>query len=985
MVGDEKGYSSQSPVPPSEPTFPDITQDFGSKSPVEEEYVILEKISDPGPLAIDTSPPEAINPRAPISPMIKSTKNIIRRQDRMTDASVLFGGQVSADPFAVLPPTFPAQSVDNILPDPPAPTLVMDKKDHIQITQPPPDSGSMNRIHSREKSPVGFVPEECVVDRSVSLNSGTNSVKKFSRRDLLSSSAPSSLFGDVPTPTGGTEAESVFKRSVPEGMFSPGKSLFDELPPGKKPSAPIPVPTLAPRPISQGPPVAPGVKAPPVVLQRAKTTSEVVISSPRQGGILPPRPGGIAPNILPTSTASRPYERGRGAICFGFGGRFVMTRSAGLLAFSLSDLYLNNSGNFTSSIHEDEMRHWRELLTALPAPLNLKLKNQSPELVKKYIQERLEKPTCLFLPGEENPMKVTSERLLWGLLEVLLPLRGATSSQSSGTAEDSPETIIVKKFLLQPNFTSNPGIFPEGPTQVDVGALGRVEGLLLEGRREEAIQVCIDGNHWPMALLISSISSPLTYQRVVREYSDKFITPASPLYTLAMVYSNQARAAEAGLKQPQIQWRRTLSAILMNKGADWEALARRLGDQLILNFNDVYAAHFVYLCARVYPGRTRSKYTLLGYKGLIPCLDTSGLSALRMTEILEYLLSLGSSGAIPSGGSQPGGTNPGSSGIIKSWSGLFGFAASSSSSMNVEGEKGATLEFIAPEDLIKLRQVLSNFKLKLAEQLVEHGKIKEALNYANEAKEARGADVFINRLNIFMGKKASPVEEPSSGAGGGGWGLASLLSSATLKDLVDSNTPAPPVAPPVAAQVPTVSPGLNPLPSTNRPVVNQGGPGRPPLAPGVISSRSSSECLSRIPSQSSLQPQPAVLQLPPQVQQFQPQITQLQSQAQPLMESSAANNPNSAAPTGSSGSTAHSGSSGSAATTGSSGSVTSTAPGDPGILGKFRKTFIHWIHAGKVHDANENIGEGLQARYDKTLGRWIFPGEVSSRLLIVTL
>ena len=28
-----------------------------------------------------------------------------------------------------------------------------------------------------------------------------------------------------------------------------------------------------------------------------------------------------------------------------------------------------------------------------------------------------------------------------------------------------------------------------------------------------------------------------------------------------------------------------------------------------------------------------------------------------------------------------------------------------------------------------------------------------------------------------------------------------------------------------------------------------------------------------------------------------------------------------------------------------------------------------------AHDANDNIGQGLQAHYDSATGRWVFPGE----------
>ena len=45
-----------------------------------------------------------------------------------------------------------------------------------------------------------------------------------------------------------------------------------------------------------------------------------------------------------------------------------------------------------------------------------------------------------------------------------------------------------------------------------------------------------------------------------------------------------------------------------------------------------------------------------------------------------------------------------------------------------------------------------------------------------------------------------------------------------------------------------------------------------------------------------------------------------------------------------------------------------------GFAGSVRKSLIGWFYPD-VHDASENLGEGLEARYDKETKRWIFPGE----------
>ena len=48
-----------------------------------------------------------------------------------------------------------------------------------------------------------------------------------------------------------------------------------------------------------------------------------------------------------------------------------------------------------------------------------------------------------------------------------------------------------------------------------------------------------------------------------------------------------------------------------------------------------------------------------------------------------------------------------------------------------------------------------------------------------------------------------------------------------------------------------------------------------------------------------------------------------------------------------------------------------------GIVGSFRKGLLGWFYP-EVHDASENLGNKLEAYYDKSQDRWVFPGEEDS-------
>jgi hypothetical protein len=63
-------------------------------------------------------------------------------------------------------------------------------------------------------------------------------------------------------------------------------------------------------------------------------------------------------------------------------------------------------------------------------------------------------------------------------------------------------------------------------------------------------------------------------------------------------------------------------------------------------------------------------------------------------------------------------------------------------------------------------------------------------------------------------------------------------------------------------------------------------------------------------------------------------------------------------------------------TTNTSPPPTSTTPGDQkGIVKNLRKGLLGWLYPD-AHDTSENMGKGLEAYFDKSTGKWVFPGEV---------
>lgn len=108
------------------------------------------------------------------------------------------------------------------------------------------------------------------------------------------------------------------------------------------------------------------------------------------------------------------------------------------------------------------------------------------------------------------------------------------------------------------------------------------------GRREEAVNIAIQANNWPLAILIASVCEKKTYQDVVKAYSDYSFPRSSGLNLLSLIYSNQAEntirhggkllTSNASIDN---NWSKNLTAVISNKVDDWSQLARHIGDRVL--------------------------------------------------------------------------------------------------------------------------------------------------------------------------------------------------------------------------------------------------------------------------------------------------------------------------------------------------------------------------------------------------------------------
>jgi hypothetical protein len=302
-----------------------------------------------------------------------------------------------------------------------------------------------------------------------------------------------------------------------------------------------------------------------------------------------------------------------------------------------------------------------------------------------------------------------------------------------------------------------------------------LEVLLLAGKREEAVALAVNRQEWAMAMLVATNCGKETYKEVSKAFAASTFPSSSPLHLAALLFSNQASSALLygdkclGISQPDKQkevtiitlWRRNLAMIIANKTPDWRTLMVALGDRIKEANQNIYGAHIAYMCSSILPfahinhdSYTRyntmiksdkneiSTYGLLGTDtGGLPPSHLSNLTALRLTEILEWTLNkhdiIGNST-----------TGMSVSTSFTSLGGLFGMGGgpkdpnSNPTVVNGEGLAGVPRDTV---NILHMRQALCSFKIQHALLLADLGLSASAIAYASEVKQ-----IILGILYIYV-------------------------------------------------------------------------------------------------------------------------------------------------------------------------------------------------------------------------------------------
>ena len=131
----------------------------------------------------------------------------------------------------------------------------------------------------------------------------------------------------------------------------------------------------------------------------------------------------------------------------------------------------------------------------------------------------------------------------------------------------------------------------------------KVEALLVEGKRKEAVDEAIASKDFATALFLADTCDPVTSQRVKMVFAQNAFTSSSPINTVALLFSGALQASEASgasihwgenPNELKASWKRHLAGIISNRVSGWDTVVVSLGDRL-REMGEVSAAHFCYM------------------------------------------------------------------------------------------------------------------------------------------------------------------------------------------------------------------------------------------------------------------------------------------------------------------------------------------------------------------------------------------------------
>ena len=241
-------------------------------------------------------------------------------------------------------------------------------------------------------------------------------------------------------------------------------------------------------------------------------------------------------------------------------------------------------------------------------------------------------------------------QLLWSLVSIAIKCRGRLRSLGDTSDSVRPQPMIakllVKDYATQSTQEAEPDL-----NESSRESLIRVEQLLVEGKREEAVEHAVESGNFPMAILIASMLGRDALMKAVNGYIEKAHFTGKPLHALALLFSGLLKPSSGGTgsywdeinpETLKATWKYHLAGMLNNTVEKWEHLVVALGTRLAqIDPDNVIAAHVCYLVCGCAVGRpsTGAPILLLGSNSTLADLarcSQSAIDSFQLTEAYEW-------------------------------------------------------------------------------------------------------------------------------------------------------------------------------------------------------------------------------------------------------------------------------------------------------------------------------------------------------------
>ncbi|KAF0698634.1 Aste57867_10728 [Aphanomyces stellatus] len=265
-----------------------------------------------------------------------------------------------------------------------------------------------------------------------------------------------------------------------------------------------------------------------------------------------------------------------------------------------------------------------------------------------------------YMSAQSTTATHEDERLLWELLQVLVKSKGKISTRDAQVPDMLLMQVLQNSVARRTNLPPYDTVPPPPAESHGESNSAKLRQLLLDGDRKGAIDVAMAANLWPQAMLMASYVDPELYKSVVQAFVTSRYGVGDPLRTLFLVFGDlEAKSLHEPKPLLETQtrvtsslvanWLTQVQVLVANPTKDTNRVLMELGDRLLRETSNVWAAHVCFLLSGVpveAPSPT-ARMSLVGGQATGDARFFVRPNTIQWTEIYEHVAKQASGAAAP--------------------------------------------------------------------------------------------------------------------------------------------------------------------------------------------------------------------------------------------------------------------------------------------------------------------------------------------------